>query len=305
MAAIVSSSVVVRSTGTLRIINVVKLPSQLLGPISAFSWSPSSSKILIAVADQIHVFSACDASFHATVHNPAAPAGGKLSLIRFGASDAEILACGPFGLKFTVFNLETSRAVEISNPKLHQPASAGRGFSIHPTTGHLVMLTRVGGKDMVSIHNPSSRKVSRSWQPDSLDAQGIQWTPDGQWVILWESPVQGRRMFVYTADGQHFRTLDTSNLISDSTADPEPDMELGIKLCQCSPSAELCVIGDYSRTITVLQTGIWRSTMRLVHPTIITPCETFQVCAGKNGAPHNCVSKISCQLPTDAALACI
>lgn len=277
VAVLISSTIIVRSTETLQTVHVVKLSPELTGPITSFTWAPSSAKLLVSAGDLIQVFAACDSSFQATIHNPAAPLGGKLPLIRFGARDTEVLACAPFGMKFSVFDLTTSKAVEISNPKFHHPTSASRGFSIRPDTGHIVVLTRVGGKDMVSIHHPLTRQVMKSWYPDTLDAQGIQWTADGQWIVLWESPAQGSRLFVYTGDGHHFRTLDAYGLVPESATDPEFDMHSGIKSCQLSSDAQLCVIGDHTRGITVLQAGIWRSMMRLMHPAAITPRETLQV----------------------------
>jgi hypothetical protein len=261
----------------LQTVHVVKLSSDLAGLISNLIWSASSSKILVYAGDCFQVFAACDSSFHATIQSPAAPARGKLPLIQFGARDTEVVACAPLGLKFTVFDLETSKAVDINNPKFHHPTSASRGFSFRPDTGHLLMLTRVGGKDMVSIHHPLTRQVTRSWFPDSLDAQGIKWTPDGQWIILWESPAQGSRLFVYAADGQLFRTLEAPSLLPDSTIDAESDLQLGIKSCQLSSNSKFCAIGNHSRGVAVLQAGIWRSMMRLMHPAAITPRETLQV----------------------------
>lgn len=277
MAVLTASTIIVRSTETLQTVNAVKLPPELTGLISNLIWAPSSSKILVSAGDYIQVFAACDSSFQATIQNSAAPVGGKLPLIRFGGRDTEVLACAQFGMKFSVFDLDTSKVVEISNPKFHHPTSVTRGFSLRPETGHLIILTRVGGKDMVSIHHPSTRQLTRSWYADTLDAQGVQWTPDGQWIILWESPAQGSRLVVYSGDGQHFRTLDASGLAPDSTADPESDMHLGIKTCQLSSNAEFCAVGDHSRGVTILQVGIWRSMMALMHPVSITPRETLQV----------------------------
>lgn len=271
------SGILIRSTKTLQTVHVVKLAPELAGPIGALIWSPSSTRILFSATDQIQVSSACDSSFHAVIRNPSAPVGGRLPLIQFGATDMEVLTCAPFGLKLCIFDLASSRAVEISNPKFFQPSSASRGFSVRPATGHLAVLTRVGGKDMISIHHPSTRQITKSWQPETLDAQGVQWTPDGQWIILWESPAQGRKLFIYSSGGQHYRTLDASRLILDPKDEHESDMQLGIKSCQLSGTSELCAVGDHSRGVIVLQTKIWRTIMKLWHPCVITPSETLQV----------------------------
>lgn len=228
----------------------------------------------MSAADQIHVYSARDSSFHATVRNPVSASSGKPSVILFGAVDTEVLVCSAFGLKLAIFDLRASKAVEVTNPKFHSPLSFSRGYSIHPTTGHLALLTRAVGKDMVSIHHPQSRQVQRSWYADTQDAQALMWTPDGRWLLLWESPAYGRRMLLYTSDGQLLRSLESSNLSQGDDAELEP----GIKLCHISPDMALCAVCDNSRNVALLATDSWRSRMRLVHPGTIVPKDTLQVC---------------------------
>ncbi|CCE33701.1 related to WD-repeat protein 8 [Claviceps purpurea 20.1] len=143
-----SSSISIRSTKTLQIVHIIKLAPELTGLIGTVIWSPSSKNILISAGDHFQVSPARDSSFRAVISNPSAPLG-SIPLIQFGATDWEVLTWAPFGLKLSVFDLASSRAVEINNPKFFQSASATRGFSIHPATGHLVVLTRVDGNDMV------------------------------------------------------------------------------------------------------------------------------------------------------------
>ncbi|KAH6606661.1 wd repeat-containing wrap73 [Trichoderma cornu-damae] len=284
VATLKSSEVVVRSTETLRATNVVKLPSGSSSPSAASTtgssanvatllWAPSSSTFLVSVADQLDVFSAHRRSkFHATVRNYIS-LSGKPSLIQFGARDTEVLVWSASGLKLVVIDVCSSGAVEIASPKFHQAASASRGISIRPGTGHLALLARSGGRDIVSLHHPGDRQVLRSWCPETLDAQGLVWTPDGQWLLLWESAAQGHRLLFFAPDGQHIRTITASNLLKG----PDADLELGIKICQLSPNAELCAIGDYSRDVVVLRTRAWRAHLRLPHPVTITPKDTLQV----------------------------
>ncbi|KAJ6446334.1 WD40 domain-containing protein [Purpureocillium lavendulum] len=248
----------------------------VIGPISAFLWSPSSSNILVATASHVQVSSAADSSFKASIRIPACPSG-KPGLIYFGAGDYEVLLCSLFGLKLSIIDLTTSKIVEIGSPKLHHASSAPRGFSIRPGTGHLAVLSRVGGKDMVSIHGPGARHVERSWSPDTIDCQGMLWTPDGTWLLVWESPSQGHQLSIFTADGQHFRTLGAANLLLDHSLPTDGALEAGIKTCQLSPDAALCALGDHSAGVTILDTRTWRACLRLMHPTIIIPRDTTQV----------------------------
>lgn len=242
--------------------------------LSPLLWAPSSSKILIRSADQLDVFGALHhTEFHATVRNYISLVGGKPSLIQFGARDTELLIWSASGLKLVVVDVCGSGAVEIASSKFHQATSASRGLSVRPETGHLALLARSGGRDIVSLHHPVDRQVLRSWFPETLDAQGVSWTPDGKWLLLWESAVHGHRLLIHTSDGQHFRTITAYNLLKG----PDAELELGIRVCQLSPNAETCAIGDYSRDVSILQTHSWRAQMRLTHPATIVPKDTLQV----------------------------
>ncbi|KAJ3518046.1 hypothetical protein NM208_g14614 [Fusarium decemcellulare] len=272
VATLSSQSIAVRSTLSLSVVQLVKLPSDLPNPVFTLAWAPSSSRILVASADQIHVFSITDSSFHATIRNPAV-GGGKQALVQFGAHDDEVFACAAFGLKFVIFDLSTSKAIEISNPKFYLPSSAPRGYSIRPQTSHLAILTRTSGRDVISIHHPGTRQVQRSWYPDTADAHGLTWTPDGQWLLLWESPAHGHKLLLYTPDGQFFRSIGASTVAGGEDA----DLETGIKLCRLSPDSSLCAVGDHSRTVGVLKTQTWRDGLKLLHPTTVIPKDTLQV----------------------------
>lgn len=240
--------------------------------MSSLLWSPSSTHLLITSGDQIHVLSALDDSFRAAITSPFLP-GEKANVVRFGARDSEVLIFSWSDVKLSIFDLTKSTAVEIANPKFHQPSSVARSYAIRSESGHLALLTRVAGKDFISIHHPLTRQVQKSWHPETIDAQGVIWTPDGQWLILWESASLGHGLVLYTADGEHFRTITASNLSSDEDAALHP----GIKMCQPSPNSELCAVGDHGRDIAVLRTESWRRGMTLTHPTTIEPRDTLQV----------------------------
>lgn len=257
---------------SLSIAHVVKLPPDLTTPVTTLAWSPSSSRILVASADQIHVSSIVDSSFRATIKNPAV-GGGKQTLVQFGAHDDEVFACAAFGLKFSIFDLSTSKAIEIGNPKFYLPSSAPRGFSVRPQTSHLAILTRTNGRDAISIHHPKSRQVLRSWYPETVDAHGLKWTPDGQWLLLWDAPAHGHNLLLYTPDGQPFRSMGASSI----TGGEDADLGTGIKNCSLSPDASLCAMGDGSRTVGALSTQTWRGGLKLVHPTTVVPKDTLQV----------------------------
>lgn len=194
-------------------------------------------------------------------------------MLRFGATDTEVLACSTSGLKLAVFDLVHSKAVEISNPKFYQSPAASKGISIHPRTRHLAVLTRSGGKDMLSIHDPLTRQVTASWNADTVDAQGILWTNDGRWLLIWESPAQGHKLLIHSPDGQHFRSITAENLSRNEDLTLAP----GIRICQASPHSSLCAIADHSNEVVILCANTWKRTITLSHPAAIEPRDTLQV----------------------------
>ncbi|KAJ3482341.1 hypothetical protein NLG97_g7595 [Lecanicillium saksenae] len=272
VATLSAQTISVRSVETLQTEHAIQLPSDI-GPVGSLLWSPSSTRLLVCAGENIHVFSASiDSSFHATISSPLLP-GEKANIARFGARDSEVLICSPSGLKIAIFNLSTSTAVEVANPKFHQPSSVGRSYSVRSETEHLAILTRSTGKDFVSIHHPITRQVQKSWAVETVDAQAVSWTPDGKWLMLWESAAHGHHLVLYAADGQHFRTITGINL----SENPDASLELGIKTCQPSHTSELCAIGDHSRDVVVLQTDSWRKKVKFSHPVTIVPQDTLQV----------------------------
>lgn len=267
-------AITLRATHHLQLVNTVHPPGDLCRDISSLVWSPSSQRLLISGNDQIRVYGISDASLFAVLRNPAS-GNGKPTYVGFGYDDHEVLVMSAHGLKLSIFNILTSKAVEIPNPKFHQATSATKGLSFNVTGGHLALLTRSGGRDFISVHCPRTREVVGSWSTETIDANGLVWTPDGQWILLWESPAHGHRLLLYTPDGQLFRSLDATHLSASPSADNV--LEPGIKFCQLSADGQRCAIGDQSRTVSLLLTATWRLDMSLRHPVSITPKDTLKV----------------------------
>ncbi|KXH29128.1 WD40 domain-containing protein [Colletotrichum simmondsii] len=273
IATLSPTSVGVRSVETLETIHSVKLPSNV-GTAYALRWSPSSRRILACFSDQVLIYSASGPGYRGVIRNPATP-NLKPTFVQFGASDTEIFMCSSYGLKFSIFDLATSRTIEISNPKFHQASVASRGFALRPGSGHLAILTRVAGKDIASVHHPKTRQVLRSWQPDTVDAQGLAWTPDGRWLLMWESAAQGHKILFYTPDGHLFKTW--SGPSPWAIEEKHYELGAGVKHCQVSPDGARIAVCDHTRSVCVLETKSAAESMRLEHPATITPRDTVQI----------------------------
>ncbi|KAK6079964.1 WD40 domain-containing protein [Seiridium cupressi] len=274
VATLLPSYISIRAVDTLDIVRTIKLPADLTEAITAFVWSSAAKRILISGADEIHVYSATEANFHATIRNPSSSIA-KSTFVDFGATDHEACVCSAHGIRLSLFNLASSKVVEISNPKFYTASSAARGFSFRPHTRHLALLTRTLGKDTVSIHAPDSREVQRSWSPDTVDAQGLSWAPDGKWLVMWESASQGHRVLFFTPDGHKYR--DWSGPLHPASDDVHTRLAAGVKLVVFSPDSRYLAIGDYGRCISVLPMATMTDQLQLIYPLAVEPQDTVQI----------------------------
>ncbi|KAI0460440.1 hypothetical protein F5B21DRAFT_8025 [Xylaria acuta] len=273
VATLLPSSIIVRSVASLGVTRTIKLASDVSCGVTNFVWSPSSTRVLAVVADRFHVFSAPSGDFHGLVQIPQ-PLATKPAFVSFGATDNEVCVFSPFGIKLTIVNLVSSKAVEINNPKFFSTVSASRGYSFRPGTHHLALLTRTAGRDMVSIHSADTREIQRSWYPETVDAQGLAWTPDGRWLVVWDSPAHGTRVLFYTHDGHVFKNWrgDLPHSALDDTDQYGP----GVKTLAFSPSGRYTAVADGSNRISILNDRLVEE-VRLHHPPTVEPKETLQI----------------------------
>lgn len=264
---------------SLNTVHQIFLPlADLPGTITSFLWSPSSHKVLVAAGSHIHVFGALSSDFRAVIRVPP-PAVAKPTFIRFGPDDGFVYAFSALGLKLSIFDLSSSKVAEINNPKFYQPLSAPRCISFRPHTAHLAVLTRTSGRDVISVHAPTTWEVQRSWYPDLIDAQGLFWASGGKWLVAWESPSQGHKILFYTPDGYLFRTWTGPSTAITSPELKHSELAAGIRQCELSPSAAKMAVCDHTRFTYILDVSTGVETTRLHHPaTPIAPKDTLQVC---------------------------
>jgi hypothetical protein len=274
IATLLPSKLTLRTTRSLETTRVIPLPPELTAQITIFLWSPSSQRLLLSSHEHIRVFSPLNPSFSASIAHPTSGTT-RITYVAFGANEDEILVFSEFGLKVSVFNLRTQRSVDIGSPKFYYAGLATKGFSYRLKTGNLALLTRSGGKDVVSVHVKDSLDVMRSWCPDTIDAQGVCWSADGRWLVVWESPSQGHRICVYTADGHLFKCWNGPVHISEE--DSDISLGAGIKLWDWSRDGALVAVGDYSRRVTIFSAPSFTETTSLFHTTTVKPAESLQV----------------------------
>ena len=229
--------------------------------------------MLVASIYEVRVYSATN-QFSVVITNPTSGTT-KIASVSFGATDDEVCVFAEFGLKLSIFNLTTSKSVEINAPKFYNPGVAAKGVSYRPRTSNLALLTRSAGKDIISIHARDTLEVTRSWHPDTVDAQGLGWSPDGRWLVVWESASQGHRLLIYAADGYLYKIWNGPLPITEE--DNDLALGPGIKLFEWNKTGSHLAIGDYSKKVTLLAAPSYVQSMNMHHTTVVTPAETLQV----------------------------
>ncbi|KHJ35831.1 putative wd40 domain-containing protein [Erysiphe necator] len=264
IAIILPSSLCIRETGSLNITQEISIPSEI--SVLWFLWSPSSSRILVGTKETLYIFSPTNSQALARIENLTS-SSIKASFVTFSIDDDEILIFYDLGFKLSIINIITSESVDIAFIKLFSPATATKGFSFRPGTGNLTLLTRTGGKDIISLHSRGTQDVFRSWYPETIDTQGLSWSGDGKWLAIFESASLGFKLLIYTAGGNLYKKCQISAEILD--LDPLIELGLGIKLIEWTPSRKYIAIGDYSDRVTLLQMPQFTYFMSFSHKNIL------------------------------------
>ena len=165
---------------------------------------------------------------------------GEVAKVCFGFTANEVLVFSSFGIKLTIWSLATSRGFEIKDPKCLPTC-----YDYRSRTGHLAILTRDSVHDTLMLLAPGTYELIRSVDLTTIDAQGVKWSPDGQWLVVWDAGSMGYKVSIYTADGHLFK-----NYSGSQDAD---NIGLGVKTLKWSPFSGALYIGGLDQRIVLLQ----------------------------------------------------
>lgn len=168
--------------------------------------------------------------------------------VDFGRDENEIIVFHAWNTKLSIFSLDTGRSQVIKTPK----SSHHNSFGYRPKTCQFAILLKPDTNDLLTIHEFRSYElIGRAVLP-TVDAQGLKWSPDGKWIAVWDAASTGTKVFIFTADGQLFRTY-TGPSESDSSLD------LGIRGIEWSPvdrstgTSEYLAVGKIDGSIDLLR----------------------------------------------------
>lgn len=214
--------------------------------------SPSiSSRILLANGDTVLIWEVGDSQWSAVIDGATSNLG-EVARVLFGFTANEILVFSSFGIKVTIWSLATSRGFEIKDPK-----SLPACYDYRPRTGHLAILTRDSAHDTLMLLAPRTYELIRSVDLTTVDAQGVKWSPDGQWLVVWDAGSMGYKVSVYTADGHLFKTY--------SGGQDADNIGMGVKTLKWSPSGSTLNIGGFDQRIVILQKNTFSPSIAFEH----------------------------------------
>ncbi|KAL4893666.1 WD40 domain protein [Aspergillus ambiguus] len=218
--------------------------------------SPPGRRLVHASDTRVFVWQLNPLQIHAEIESIEP---GALN-IDFGGDENEIIVFHAWNTRITVYGLDTGRSQVIKSPKF----AHNNGFGYRPRTRQLAVLLKPDASDLLTIHDFRSYELINRAVLPTIDAQGLQWSPDGRWVAVWEAASAGTKVLIFTADGQLFRTY---------TGLPGTDisLDLGVRGVEWSPISpqsgvsEFLVVGKVDGTIEILRTKTFSCSTSLSH----------------------------------------
>jgi len=135
---------------------------------------------------------------------------GKLVLADFVFNHRQALLLFDLAPHASILSLTSPRRDDVPNVKF----SDSRGFAQSPGHRYFALLLRAKGQDQVTVFTPKDATSSNhvTFSPQTSDAQGLMWSPDGDPMIaVWDSPAYGKKISFFTAMGHPLKQFDVSS----------------------------------------------------------------------------------------------
>ncbi|KAI4256679.1 MAG: hypothetical protein L6R42_006084, partial [Xanthoria sp. 1 TBL-2021] len=101
-----------------------------------------------------------------------------------------------------------------------------------------------------------SHEVLSTSELSTVDARGIEYSPDGNWLAVFDTASAGCRVIILTGDGHHLKTHSL----------PQDELNLGVRCIQWSPTGDYLAIGDHESNLTLLGKSTFTPRLKLFHP---------------------------------------
>lgn len=150
---------------------------------------------------------------------------GKIVNADFVLNHNQALVTFDMSTHASIVSLTKPQREDIPSPKF----ATNQGLAQSQQQRHFALLLRPKARDQVAVFTSRDGVIEQphSFFPDTLDAQGLQWSPDGSPVLaVWDSMAHGARVTFHTALGHALPPL--SLLTRDTPSNMPSQDALGI-----------------------------------------------------------------------------
>jgi len=228
--------------------------------VTALKWSNDSSNVAVCSAKQVEIYDLEDGGLRVRLENGSGGLG-RFTSVHF-VSDDQLLTVWEFG-RAKLWNLADGRSVEIGDIKTtcDEPGWQMRPVGDSSSLPTLAALCRSGAEDVLILHFPDVGKVLPPVKPPTVDAQSIQWSPDGRWLTIRDTPTANTSLHFYTPDGHLFRSFPRC-------VSPE-NTDLGIESVTWSADCRQLALSRYDSEVILLNVRTFAPLATIEHTTTI------------------------------------
>lgn len=247
------SRLIIRSSNSLSIKRVIGLETSFASNISHMKWHRSSNdghrRILLADTKEVRAYDMDDDQWELCITEGL----GGVRHVDWSSAGDEILVWSEFQLKMTVWPLFQQQGKIIPNPKF-----TNKAYGFRPQNpDHFALLQRTSHDQVIILDTKdSSWHTIHTFAVETSDAQGLQWSPDGKWLAIWDSAVD-YKVLIYTCDGRLLKTYSAY------------EIGLGVKTVQWSPDGDYLAIGSYDNKVRLLNNLTFSPVIHLSHTSTI------------------------------------
>ncbi|KAI9599541.1 hypothetical protein BDF19DRAFT_9065 [Syncephalis fuscata] len=245
VANVYQHRVVVRNVETRQLVRQWTSTDQL----RELHWSPDSELLMSVTAktDLVQVWCVDDEKWTASLDEAAA----GVSRVAWSADSRHILCFSDLQLRLTIWSLTDKEAFYIKYPKQRE-----KGLSVTKDGCYMALAERKEVKDHIGIYDVNNWTLATTFLVDTLDLEGLQWSPNGQFLAVWDTLLE-YKLLIYTLSGQLVKSF-------------IPDWRgLGVRSVAWSPSSQFLAVGGYDQKVHLLNHFTWSVIASFEHPAAI------------------------------------